>query len=162
LDIISLDIDGNDFWVAEQLDMADIRIFVVEYQPLFGADRAVSIPRQDDFDRTTAHYSWLYYGASLQAFVGLMASRGLTFVGSNRAGNNAFFVADQWVDRVGLPIPDRADLSPYINWRVREAHDQSGRLTFQSAREAAHQIADLPLVDVTDGTTTTVGAVIGS
>jgi hypothetical protein len=160
LDIVSLDIDGNDYWVASRIDYTGVRIVVFEYQPIFGAERAVSVPRQDDFDRTSAHYSWLYYGASLRAFIDLMQARGFTFAGSNRSGNNAFFVADEFVDRLKLPLPDVEDLRPFVEWTVRESHDQSGHLTHLGARQGVRLIRDLPLIDVTDGSLTTVGDVL--
>ena len=161
LDVLSLDIDGNDYWVARSIDYTGVRIVVFEYQPIFGPDKAVSVPRQDDFDRTSAHFSWLYYGASLRAFVDLMRGRGFTFVGSNRSGNNAFFVADEFVARVKLPRPDTDDLRPFVEWTVRESHDQSGRLTYLRARDGVGLIRDLPLVDVTNDSITSVGEVLG-
>ena len=160
LDIISLDIDGNDYWVAERIDYSGVQIVVFEYQPIFGPDLAVTVPRQDDFDRTAAHYSWLYYGASLRAFVDLMRERGFTLVGTNRVGNNAFFVADDHLGGVGLPRPSTEDLRPFVQWTVRESHDEEGRLTYLAAREGIELIRALPLVHLSDGSMTSVGAVV--
>ena len=128
LDIVSLDIDGNDYWVAERLDLEGLRIVVVEYQPLFGDVAAVSVPPKDDFDRSTAHYSHLYYGASLRAFVDMMSSRGFRFVGTNRACNNAFFISVDDVQDFTLPIPDTDQLASYVRWTVRESRDERGHL----------------------------------
>lgn len=159
LDIVSLDIDGNDYWVAEQIDFTGVSIVVVEYQPLFGAHRRVTIPRNDHFDRSSAHYSWLYFGASLPAFIHLMDSRGFVFIGTNRPGNNAFFVAGAFADRVPLPKPDTADLAKYVIWTVREARDPEGTMTGESASAVLPILADLPLVDLETGLSTTVGAI---
>jgi hypothetical protein len=157
LDIISLDIDGNDYWVAEALDLSHVRIVVVEYQPLFGDIETVSVPAKNDFDRSTAHYSHLYYGASLKAFIELFASRGLRFVGTNRCGNNAFFIQDSEVSLFPLPIPSGSDLTPYVRWTVRESRDQSGRLTYLGAEPARAAIAGMPLVDTQSRRSLTVG-----
>lgn len=57
VDLISLDIDGNDYWVAQALDLSSTSILVVEYNPLFGDKLPVSVPRNDKFDRTKEHHS---------------------------------------------------------------------------------------------------------
>lgn len=144
VDIVSLDIDGNDYWVAESLLLEGVQIIVVEYNPLFGHKMAVSIPRADYFDRTAAHYSWLYYGASIMAFIQLFTRKGFTFAGTNRVGNNAFFIAD------GCKIPFQTtppkDLAPYTDWRVREGRDPEGQLTLEVQAESIKRLAHLPLV----------------
>ena len=157
LDIVSLDIDGNDFWVAERLDLLGVSIVVVEYQPLFGETEAVSIPPQDDFDRASAHYSHLYYGASLRAFTTLLGDKGFSFIGTNRAGNNAFFVQNAALAAIALPVPDLDDLSPYTRWTVRESRDASGSLSYLDHAQALQLIADMPVVETTTGRVLKVG-----
>jgi hypothetical protein len=157
VDIVSLDIDGNDYWVADSLPLDDVTVVVVEYNPLFGARDPLSVPRDDGFDRTQAHYSFLYYGASLRAFVTLLGERGLTFLGSNRAGNNAFFVRSTRLAGYPLPIPDPRDLGPYTDWRCRESRDRSGNLDFRTGRERIDVMAGLPLVDTVTGEVVPVG-----
>ncbi|MEI2717432.1 MAG: hypothetical protein V9E98_10615 [Candidatus Nanopelagicales bacterium] len=44
LDIVSLDIDGNDYWVAERMDLSGVSVVVVEYQPIFGPDAGCDRP----------------------------------------------------------------------------------------------------------------------
>jgi hypothetical protein len=151
VDLVSLDIDGNDYWVLESLALDDISVVVAEYNPLFGGLHRVSVPRDDHFDRTRAHYSWLYYGASLPAMVGLLAERGFTFLGSNRACINAFFVRSDHLSGFPLSIPDSQDLRRYTDWRVRESRDRSGQLDFRTGTERLAAVADLPLVDTTTG-----------
>lgn len=158
VDIVSLDIDGNDYWVAESLDLAGVSIVVVEYNAAFGPCRAVSVPRNDQFDRTAAHFSWLYYGASLRAFVDLLSRRGFTFFGTNRASNNAFFVR-----RIpqGLPFSlPGDDLSTYTDVRIREGRMPSGELELESPTVILGRSPDLELVDVTTGQSTTVGNIL--
>ena len=161
VDIVSLDIDGNDYWVAQSLDLTGVSVVVVEYQPLFGGTLAVSVPRDDAFDRTKMHYSWLYYGASLRAFVDLFAERGFTFVGTNRPVNNAFFVR---ADRLGgfpLEVPDVAsDLAEYVDVRIRESRDREGNLDHLSGRARSESMADMPLVNTATGEPTTVAQAV--
>ena len=159
VEIVSLDIDGNDYWVAEGLDLQGVQIVVVEYNPAFGGDWAVSVPRDDHFDRTSAHVSWVYYGASLRGYIQLMQSKGFSFVGTNRAMNNAFFLqSDEIPD--SLPMPD-SDLSKYVDVRFREARALDGSLTLTHPAHALQASPELPLIDLATGETVKVGAVVG-
>jgi hypothetical protein len=156
VDIVSLDIDGNDYWVADQLDLDGVSVMVVEYNSLLSRTQPVSVPRNDAFDRTQAHFSWLYFGASLPAFISLFARRGFTLVGVNRVGNNAFFVPDDRLDEIPLPRVRAEDLHRFTDWRARESRDERGRLSFVSGAGRIKLIGALPLVNTETGDTTTV------
>ena len=65
--LLSIDIDGNDYWVWEAINAVIPSVVVVEYNSRFGPERAVTVPYDPEFFRTTAHYSNIYYGASLAA-----------------------------------------------------------------------------------------------
>src|SRR5262249_12811597 len=84
--LLSIDIDGNDYWVLEAIEAVSPRLLVVEYNSLFGPEAAITIPYDPRFDRTAAHASGLYFGASLAALTRLAGERGYALVGSNRAG----------------------------------------------------------------------------
>jgi hypothetical protein len=142
IDCVSLDIDGNDYWVLKDLDLSQVSIIVVEYNPVFGSDLAVTVPRDDEFDRTRAHHSNLYYGASLMAWIKLFDTKGFVFLGSNRVGNNAFFVSRKYSDLFNFEI---SDLSKFTDWRVRESRSLEGDLTYASGSERLRLIEDLPL-----------------
>jgi len=103
-DVFSLDLDGNDYWILQAANLDSVSVVVVEYNPLFGHNMAVTVARDDSFDRTSKHYSWLYYGASLKAFVDLLRTKGFEFVGTNRVGNNAFFVKKELRNQFSLEI----------------------------------------------------------
>ena len=55
--LLSVDIDGNDYWVWQAIDCILPRILVLEYNALFGAAAAVSVPYDAQFARSSAHYS---------------------------------------------------------------------------------------------------------
>ena len=63
--LLSIDIDGNDYWVWQAIDCIKPRIVICEYNSLYGPQAKVTIPYDRSFVRTKAHYSNLYYGASL-------------------------------------------------------------------------------------------------
>jgi len=155
IDVFSLDLDGNDYWILKEADLNLVSIVVVEYNPLFGFRKAVSVPRDDAFDRKRMHYSWQYYGASLKAFEFLLNQKDFKFVGTNRVGNNAFFVRNGLANRI--PLDSGKDYSIYTDWRVRETRSPEGKLTYASGYERVAEIAELPLVNVETGENTSVG-----
>lgn len=77
----------------------------MEYNSVFGVNRAITIPYQPDFDRVKAHFSKLYFGASLPAFQYLGEKKGYALIGSNRAGNNAYFVRNDLLNQRIKPYP---------------------------------------------------------
>jgi hypothetical protein len=152
--LLSIDIDGNDYQVLEAIDAISPRILVVEYNSTFGPDAAVVVPFDARFDRTRAHFSNLYWGASLSAICLAADRKGNAFVGSNSAGNNAFFVRR---DVLG-DLPEIAPREGWVDARFRESRDRKGNLTFIGPRrDRIAMIADLPLLDVKTGVMTTVG-----
>ncbi|MBW8073877.1 MULTISPECIES: hypothetical protein [Metallibacterium] len=92
-DVCSLDIDGNDYHIADALLQAGLRpkIWVVEYNAAFGPERRVSIEYSDAFDFTAAHPSQLYYGVSIAGWRAFFARHDYRFVTVERNGVNAFF-----------------------------------------------------------------------
>lgn len=88
--LLSIDIDGNDFWVLKNIELSHVDIVVAEYNPLFGSNLSLTVPQDDNFDRN--RFKKIFYGASLTAIIELMESKGFMFVGANSACNNAFFI----------------------------------------------------------------------
>lgn len=150
--ILSIDIDGNDYWVWERIEAVSPIIVVVEWNSVFGADHAVSIPYDPSFERSRAHYSCLYWGASMAALEMLGDRKGYALVGSNAVGNNLFFVRR---DRLGRlqPLDTKA---AYVESRFRDSRDSTGRLNFLSGQARYNEVKDLPLVNVTDGSMTSL------
>lgn len=146
--LLSVDVDGNDYWLLEAIEVISPRILVVEYNSLFGSSAAISVPYRADFDRHRAHWSGLYYGASLSALVHLASGRGYQLVGCNRAGTNAFFVRAD----VAGDLPAVSTAAAYVKSQHRESRDSGGRLSYVSRREEQlGLIGDLPVVDVRTG-----------
>jgi len=92
-DLFSLDIDGNDYYIAQALLNARLRpkIVIVEYNSIFGPQRSVTIPYSPDFDYRKANPTRLYYGVSLGAWQKLFGAAGYRFVTVERNGVNAIF-----------------------------------------------------------------------
>ncbi len=92
IDLLSLDLDGNDWWVLERLTCVRPRVAIVEFSAAWGARRAVTIPYDPQFRCEPGPVP--YSGASLPAFVKLLRARGYRLVGVERLGFNAVFVRD--------------------------------------------------------------------
>jgi hypothetical protein len=145
LGILSIDIDGVDYHVLKEIVNCRPHILVVEYNAVFGPHRQVTVPYRSDFNRTKAHYSNIYWGASLAAMNSLANSWGLCLVGTNKAGNNAFFI------RHDNPILEQFPGSleeKFTASRFRESRDRKGALNYLSPSKLGDSISHLPLVEV--------------
>lgn len=146
--LLSVDVDGNDYWILDAIDVVSPRILVVEYNSLFGAEASVTVPYRPDFQRQKAHWSGLCYGASLAALHHLALTKGYRLVGCNRAGVNAFFVRSDVVGDLPVLAPEAA----FVHRCHRESRDSEGHLTYVSDQSAQRVlIADETLVDVRTG-----------
>jgi hypothetical protein len=145
--LLSVDIDGNDYWVWEAIVSVSPRIVVCEYNSAFGPSQKVSVPYDSGFVRSRAHYSELYWGASLAAFCSLAEKKGYDFIGTAEAGVNAFFV------RKDCSAPFRK-FTPEAGFREsqnRDSKDRNGRLAFLRHGERLDIIKEMPVVDVISG-----------
>ena len=93
IDLLSLDLDGNDYWIWKALDCVAPRVVVLEFNAACGPERSMTIAYQPDFRLDFSQQPYRC-GASLQAFVGLAQSKGYRLVGVESRGVNAFFIKD--------------------------------------------------------------------
>ena len=99
-DLLSLDIDGNDFWVWQKI-AARPRIVVIEYNSTIPVDQRLSIAYEPTFAWSGTDYS----GASLRALQELGQRKGYTLIYCERPGVNAFFVANELLPERFQPPP---------------------------------------------------------
>lgn len=142
--LLSIDIDGNDYWVWDAITIIQPRIVICEYNNVFGKNLAVTIPYYAEFNRTKAHYSNLYFGASLRALCLLGKEKGYIFAGSDSAGANAFFVRND----VAQNIAQRTCEEGYVQGIARESRDTHGRLNYVSGADRINLIANEKVFDV--------------
>jgi len=138
VDFLSIDLDGNDYWVWEALTACSPRVVVVEYNSAFGAERAVTIPYDPKFDRH--NYRFVYYGASLAALAKLATAKGYRLVAAEPHGVNAFFLRNDVAPSIPECTPQRA-------FHLLKRYD----LWMQTKKEDVYtyvEQANLPLVDV--------------
>ena len=126
LGLLSLDIDGVDYWVLKELSVLDPSIIICEYNSLFGQKKSVTVPYKKNYIRSEEHYSNLYYGASIMAFIDLMKKRNYFLIGTNSAGNNAFFLKKNHWNKANKLIVEKK----IFNSKFRESRDVKGNLNF--------------------------------
>lgn len=96
--VLSIDVDGIDYWIWRALDMRP-RLVVVEYNAHLppGSELVQPLEPPMSWDETD------YFGSSLGALRALARRRGYRFVHTDLAGVNAFFVRD---DLAGAFLPE--------------------------------------------------------
>jgi hypothetical protein len=99
LDLLSIDIDGNDYWVWEALAAYRPRVVVIEYN-------ATHPPPERWVMTYDPAHRWgddTYYGAGLASLAALGARLGYALIGTEVRGVNAFFVREDVLPATGFP-----------------------------------------------------------
>jgi hypothetical protein len=141
--IISIDIDGIDYWILKKIKNLKPAIFICEYNGIFGKLRKVSVPNKDYFSRGEEHYSNLYYGASIKAFQDLLKND-YFFLGTNSAGNNAFFVKKNYRNIFKNKIKDYK----IFNTKFRESRNRNKKLNFLNIDKAKWLLRNKEVVNL--------------
>lgn len=105
VDVLILDLDGNDYHIWDSIDVISPRICVFEINNIIPSDLAITIPYTEDFyarDKGKVHSQ--FRSASLLAMIKLSKKKGYTMVGSHKHGFNIFFVRDDLLNDL-LPRP---------------------------------------------------------
>jgi hypothetical protein len=121
-DLLSIDIDGNDYWVWKAINVISPRVVVIEYNAKFPPD-----------------YEWIMkynekhiwqgddeHGASLKSLELLGKIKGYQLVATNITGTNAFFIKEELAKEL-FPLPAIAenlynDFSDYYGFRYVSGH----------------------------------------
>lgn len=86
-DFFSLDTDGMDYWILENLNYRP-KIICAEFNPWLGKYENLILPKRLNFN----YQSDMYYGASLKAYQSLLNKKNYKLVAIESSGNNAFFI----------------------------------------------------------------------
>jgi hypothetical protein len=144
--LLHIDLDGNDYWVLDSIDMDKYSpdILILEYNSNFGPDRSITVPYDPLFSCINAHYSGQYFGASISALDNLAKQKGYYFIGSNSAGNNAYFLKNEFLDT----IPSKRIDECFIAAKFRDERNQNGELLFSSRQSSISAIRGMPVFNV--------------
>lgn len=125
--LLSIDIDGNDYWVWKAIKVIKPIIVISEYNSIWGFDKPYTVPYQPNFYRTDYHYSNLCYGSSLLSLVDLAHVKGYAFIGCNTMGNNAYFVRK---DKLNDLFPSLSCEKGYVLSKFSESRNKKGNWTY--------------------------------
>ena len=128
--LLSIDVDGNDYWIWESINCIDPIIVVIEFNSNFGFDEKISVPYKEDFMRSKEHYSNLYWGTSLGALKFLANKKGYEFICTNTAGNNAYFVKESYFKDLNNKFNKN-----FYGAKFRESRDENGVKTYLKGKK---------------------------
>jgi len=94
IDLLSVDIDGNDYWVFKAINAVKPRVVMIEYNAVLGTDKSLTVDYDPNFV-IEGHY----YGASLPALAKLANSKGYRLVGCESSGTNSFFLREDLLSK---------------------------------------------------------------
>ena len=112
IDLLSLDMDGVDYWVWKAIDFVDPLIVVCETEAIIPPDLALTVPYDPKFYFETLADE--FHGASLRPMVKLGRGKGYRLIGTHRYGFNAFFERNGVAEKL-LPevTPESCATDPY-------------------------------------------------
>jgi len=143
LGLLSIDIDGNDYWVWNEMNVLNPDIIISEYNALMGMEDQLTIPYQPDFVRNrTNHFS--LYGASLAALTSLAKKKGYFFIGCNSAGNNAYFIHEK--HRGTCMFPEISVEAGYRFCSFSESRNAQGLRN--RGKDKIYAVSNTPLYDI--------------
>lgn len=149
LDYLGIDVDGIDYWIWEALPVRP-RLVIVEFNPLFGPDAAVTIAYRDNFSRKQKNADGQpmntkgYFGASIAGFAALGKRKGYRLVGSAPNSSNAYFVREDVAGTL-------AECAPAEAWRPAKEGKGREKVIRGVAADGVHEYfraRGCPLVDV--------------
>lgn len=142
--LLSIDIDGNDYWIWETISEIQPRIVICEYNATFGDSKKVTVPYSADFDKNRAHYSNLFFGASLNALCDLAEKKGYDFIGTCSSGANAFFVRKD-INTCFQPL---TSIEGYHQLTAKSSRNKNGKLSFLRPNERLNAIKNEKVFDI--------------
>ena len=117
IDLISIDIDGNDIYILENLEVVNPRVVVIEYNGKFRPPMSIA-------QKYNAGHRWTgtdYFGSSLAAITKVAERKGYSLVGCTLAGVNVFLVRNDLVaDHFCRPFTAENHYHParYFLWQT--------------------------------------------
>lgn len=138
IDILSIDVDGNDYWLWDRIHYLSPRIVIIEYNASLGNVVSWATPYDPAFDRFKKHPSGFYCSASLEALHRLGEQKGYKLVGCESGGVNAFFVRSDCLPENLLSVSTQEAYRPH---KSRLARGFSSETQFDL-------IKDLPYVSI--------------
>jgi len=116
--LLSIDIDGNDYWIWDAIDVISPKVVVIETHNEFGLNNIV-VPYDPNYFYPGKHK--LYHGASPVAMTKLANRKGYRLVGANELGFNFIFIKNGIADEL---IPEVSVESLLKHPSVQEGYEK--------------------------------------
>jgi hypothetical protein len=100
--VLSIDVDGNDYWIWERITTIQPSVVVIEYNATFPPPAAIVQEHDPGGPKKVRTDAW---GASLSALDTLGRRKGYRLVGCSITGINAFFVRNDLATDDRFPYP---------------------------------------------------------
>jgi len=149
-DLLSIDIDGIDYWILNKLKKNYSKIIVLEYNSVFGNNIEVTVPNINSFNRSNYHFSNLCYGMSLKAAIKLMDKKNYYFLGTNYLKNNAFFISKDFPKSQFFPNLEIEQISEATNSYLTESRNTKGKLNFLKGADKLKEIMKCKIIDLSN------------
>lgn len=145
--LLHIDLDGNDYHIFKEINLSKLNpsIIILEYNSVLGNERLITSPYDPGFIRTKAHYSNLFYGASLPALNHEANKKGYSLIGSNLAGNNAYFIRK---DLLNEKVKEMSIDLAFKESRFREGRNEDFSLSYLSGNERLEMIKGLEVLNI--------------
>jgi hypothetical protein len=144
--ILSIDVDGNDYWIWNEISAIQPEVVICEYNSLFGFELSVTIPYEPSFVRGNGK-PLFFYGMSLNAAVQLAQQKGYFFIGCNSAGNNAYFINKKHKDLLG--DMERSTEAGYNLAIFSESKNEEGNI--RRGKDKIMAIDNMEVIDLNNG-----------
>lgn len=131
--LLHIDIDGNDYWIWEEINGIQPIIVIMEYNSFFGDIHPFTIPYKSDFTKELSS-GHIYWGASITSLCDLAKEKGYSFIGCNSNGNNAYFIRNDKIKDIKVKEVSEG----YVLGKFREGRNSDGKLNYKNTK-----IADL-------------------
>lgn len=118
VDLLSLDIDGNDYWVLQAIRNLNPRLIVCETHDIIPSHLSLVMPYDPEFNfRSKPNLEQDFRSASLRAMTNLCRERGYRLIGSHRHGFNVFYLRnDEGGDFFPEVTIESVHQNPYTTW----------------------------------------------
>lgn len=107
VDLLSIDIDGNDYWIWDAIRCVSPRVVCIETHVEFGLNDVV-VPYDAHLMTKSNHPD--YFGASLVAMMKLAKRKGYRLIGANKYGYNSIYIRND----IGQDILPEASLESVL------------------------------------------------
>src|ERR1700744_3689129 len=124
-DLLSIDIDYNDYYVWKAITDYKPRVVAIEYNSIFRPDTHFVVP----YNATRTWDKTSYFGSSLLALQQLGEEKGYSLVGCSFTGSNAFFVRNDLLgDKFEAPFTAENHYEPNRDFLTyRAGHPRNHR-----------------------------------